>query len=160
MTVRWPERYLPNKTKVHVHNELAMPGVQPQVIWAWLIQAELWPTWYNNSENVKVEGGGPDLKLGSKFRWKTFGINLESEVKEFEPYERLAWDAHASGIDACHAWLIEVVPDGCHVITEENQNGWIASLNHMFRPENMQKYHQIWLEQLYAKGKSGPPPTA
>jgi uncharacterized protein YndB with AHSA1/START domain len=156
--IRWPENYSPDKTKVHVRNELEMP-VSSQVVWAWLVRAELWPTWYQNSKRVLIEGGGPDLRLGSRFRWTTFGVRLDSEVEEFVPGERLGWTARAAGIDAYHAWLIESRPSGCHVLTEENQNGWLASLSNMLRPQNMSKQHQNWLENLQRKAAEGPPPA-
>jgi uncharacterized protein YndB with AHSA1/START domain len=154
--IRWPDDHKPDRTAVHVRNELDIPAL-PETVWAWLIRARLWPTWYANSADVVIEGGGRDLALGSKFRWKTFGVALDSEVKEFVPPERLAWTAHARGIDAYHAWLVEKTPSGCHVLTEETQNGWIASLSNALRPKNMGKQHQIWLEGLAEKAKGLPP---
>jgi hypothetical protein len=97
------------------------------------------------------------LHLGTKFKWKTFGLNLESKVEDFVPNERLAWTAHGIGIDAYHAWLIEKRESGCYILTEENQKGILAKLNKLLRPNNMEKYHQIWLEELYSKAKGGPP---
>jgi hypothetical protein len=131
--------------------------VSPEAVWPWLVRARLWPTWYPNSENVVIEGGGPDLKLGSKFRWKTFGVSLDSVVAEFVPLERLAWSAKSMGVDAYHAWLIERRPEGCHVLTEETQNGLLASLSNALRPRNMSKFHQVWLENLLAKARAGSP---
>jgi uncharacterized protein YndB with AHSA1/START domain len=154
--IKWPEKYSPAKTRVHVHNELDMT-VPPERVWAWLIRAKLWPTWYKNSGNVVIEGDALDLNPGAKFRWQTFGAHLQSQVLEFEPFERLAWNAKSSGIDAYHAWLIERTPVGCHVVTEENQNGWVAFMANILRPWNMGKYHQMWLEQLLEMAKSGSP---
>jgi len=154
--IRWPEKHDPKVTSVHVRNELDMP-VPPEAVWPWLVRAQLWPTWYPNSENVVIEGGGLDLKPGSKFRWKTFGVPLDSVVEEFVPLERLAWSARAMGVDAYHAWLIERRPAGCHVLTEETQNGLLASISNAVRPNNMSKLHQVWLENLLAKSKAGRP---
>ncbi len=98
----WPSRYKPANSPVHVRNELAIDSSQ-ETVWAWLIRAQLWPTWYPNSANVKfLRGNPPDLALGIQFRWKTFGVTIESKVLEFVPYERLAWDAHGRGLDAYH----------------------------------------------------------
>jgi len=154
--IHWPERYRPEKTAVHVHNELDMP-VPPQAVWSWLVRADLWPSWYPNSKDVAVEGGR-ELQAGSVFHWKTFGVTLDSRVEEFVPNERLGWSAKATGIDAYHTWLIEKTSDGSHVITEENQNGWIARLNGAMRPKHMARFHQLWLEKLLEKARSGPPP--
>lgn len=157
--IRWSENHSPARTKVHVHNQLEMPS-PPEVVWAWLIRAELWPTWYANSKRVVIEGGGPDLRSGSRFQWTTFGVRLHSKVEEFVPSERLAWTARATGIDAYHAWLIEKRPSGCYVFTEETQNGWLATLSNMLRPQNMTEQHQNWLESLKRKTAEGPPQAA
>ncbi len=155
--IRWPERYNPERTAVHVRNEMEMP-VSPESLWPWLVRAKLWPTWYPNSQNVSVEGGGQDLVPGSRFRWKTFGVTLDSKVEEFVPRERLAWSARSAGIDVYHAWLIERRPSGCYVLTEESQNGLMARLSAALRPNNMGEYHQLWLEELLSRAKTGPPP--
>jgi hypothetical protein len=156
-SIKWPGEYSQKNVDVHVSNSLKM-SVSADVVWAWLIRASLWPEWYSNSSNVIIEDGKLELGLGTKFRWKTFGLNMESKVEEFVPCERLAWTARGSGINAYHAWLIEKRGSGCDVLTEENQKGILARLNKMFMPNNMQKYHQLWLEGLYAKAKSGMPP--
>ena len=88
-------------------------------------------------QNVTIEGGGSDLMAGSRFRWKTFGVTLDSKVEEFVPPERLAWSAHSTGIDVYHAWLIQKRPSGCHVLTEESQNGLMARLSSMIEADNM-----------------------
>lgn len=141
---------------VHVRNEIEIPAAA-ETIWSWLIRAKLWPAWYPNSENVLIQGGGPDLQPGLRFRWKTFGVTLSSKVEEFIPPERLAWSARAAGVVAYHAWLIERQDVGCRVVTEECQNGLLARLNNALRPNNMSTYHQLWLEQLKTKALAGPP---
>jgi uncharacterized protein YndB with AHSA1/START domain len=157
--ISWPEKYRPDRVAVHVRNEMEMP-VAPEVVWAWLVRADLWPSWYSNAKDVVIEGGGSELKLGTKFRWKTFGVALSSTVEEFVPPERLAWSAHAAGLDVYHAWLIERRPSGCYVLTEESQNGLLARVSNAVRPHNMGRYHQIWLEGLLARAQSGMPPAS
>ena len=126
--ILWPSRYEPVNCSVHVRNEFAMAS-PPETVWAWLIRAKLWPTWYPNSANIQfLSGQSPDLALGTRFRWKTFGVTIESTVLEFMPYERLAWDAHSTGLDAYHAWLIQKTSQGCNVLMEETQRGWLARL--------------------------------
>ncbi len=128
----------------------------PEAVWPWLVRAGLWPTWFPEFRDVVIEGGGPDLKPGAKFRWKTFGVSLRSEVMEFVPFERLAWSARSTGIDAYHAWLIDRRAFGCRVLTEENQNGWVARLNNALRPGSVGRIHQLWLERLLVKAKARP----
>jgi Polyketide cyclase / dehydrase and lipid transport len=154
--IRWPERYRPEVTAVHVRTELDMP-VSPEAAWPWLVRAELWPSWCPNFEDVVIQGGGSDLNLGARFRWKAYGVTLDSKVEELMPFERIAWSARAMGIDAYHAWLIERLPSGCRVLTEETQNGWVARLSNVIRPRLMGKIQEVWLERLLEKAKNGPP---
>jgi len=102
---------------------------------------------------------GP-LRLGTTFRWTTFGVTIVSRVEEFALGERIAWNARGTGVDAYHAWLIEKTEKGCRVLTEETQNGWAARLGKLFMPSRMQKYHQIWLEGLERQARGGGPPPA
>lgn len=140
-TIKWPDHYKPQNCPVHVRNELDMVSPQDRV-WAWLIRAPLWPTWYINSANVKIiEGLGAELRLGTRLRWKTFGVIITSTVLEYVPIERIAWDAHAFGIDAYHAWVLRPSAKGCHVLTEETQHGLLARLGKLFMPGRMYKFH-------------------
>src|SRR5438067_1337793 len=103
-SIRWPDEFRPERVTVHVRNELDMP-VAPEAVFAWLVRAELWPSWYPNSKNVRiVEGARPDLQLGTRFRWWTFGVNIESTVEEFVPNERIGWSAKGFGLRVYHAW--------------------------------------------------------
>ena len=104
-----------------------------------------------------LSGAPPDLVLGTRFRWKTFGVTVESVVREFVPFERLAWDAERGGLRAYHAWLIQPTSDGCHVLTEEMERGWFARLGKVLRPKQLEQKHQVWLEQLKAKASLGLP---
>jgi Polyketide cyclase / dehydrase and lipid transport len=155
----WPIKYEPSICPVHVRNEIAIAS-SPEVVWAWLIRAQLWPTWYPNSANIVfLSGQPPDLAFGARFRWKTFGVTIESTVLEFVPFERLAWDGHGTGLDAYHAWLIQKTDSGCKVITEETQGGGVARLGKALRPHRMEQQHQVWLEGLRDKASSGLPPA-
>src|SRR5487761_757028 len=119
-SIRWPDKFKPEKTSIHVHNELEIAAA-PENVWAWLVRAALWHTWYNNAADVMIRGGGLELKTDSEFTWTTFGMKLRSKVEEFQPPERLAWSAYGSGFSGYHGWLIQKNAIGCHVITEENQ---------------------------------------
>ena len=158
-TVRWPIEYEPSRCPVHVRNQLVM-SVPVETVWAWLVRAQLWPSWYRNSKNVRfLEGTPPDLAAGTRFRWTTFGVTIESQVLEFVPCERIAWDAHAVGVHAYHAWLIGKTAEGCRVVTEESQRGWMARLGSLLMPNRMYRFHQIWLESLRDQAAKGMPPS-
>jgi hypothetical protein len=115
--------------------------------------------WYPNAARVRIlRGGGPELALGTEFRWRTFGVGIRSTVREFVPGRRIAWDGRSLGIDVYHAWLIEESADGCRVLTEETQHGAIARLGAWLMPKRMSDFHQIWLENLAANAAAGAPP--
>ena len=155
--IRWPNRYDPSRTPVHVANEIDAPA-RPEAVWAWLVAAPLWPSWYPNASNVVLADGAADLALGVTFTWRTFGVAIRSTVVEFEPCERIAWNAVGLGVDAHHAWEITRTAGGSHVLTEETQYGWAARLGSAVFPNRMSKFHQIWLERLNEKVAGGPPP--
>jgi uncharacterized protein YndB with AHSA1/START domain len=154
--IRWPAEYHPDAAKVFISNRIVIPATA-KTVWAWLVRAEAWPGWYPNSADVKLPAG-PNLARGMTFQWTTFGVSLVSVVREFEPPTRLAWSAHATGIDAYHAWLLEeTAPGQTTVLTEETQNGWLARVGKVLMPNRMSKQHRIWLEGLSAKAQSGKP---
>jgi hypothetical protein len=154
--IRWPARFEPSATPIFVSNrrEVSAPA---SAVWAWLVRARLWPTWYPNSHAVRIENGGDDLHAAATFRWRTFGVSLVSRVREFVPGERLAWDAVCPGVVAYHAWLIIPTERGCEVLTEETQAGWLARLGAWVFPRRMSEQHQIWLDRLAAKAEAGLP---
>jgi hypothetical protein len=100
------------------------------------------------------EPGATRLAAGSRFSWRTFGVGLTTEIQEFVPEERIAWEAPAPGVQAYHAWLILPTALGCKVITEETQYGWKCRLAKRLMPHRMIKYHQLWLEGLKAKAET------
>jgi uncharacterized protein YndB with AHSA1/START domain len=160
LEIQWPDRYRPGNSPIHVKNELDIAAMQEHV-WAWLTHATLWPSWYVNSTNVTIlEDTAPNLQMGTRFRWKTFGVTITSTVLEFVPGERIAWDAHAIGVDAYHAWILQPSAQGCHVLTEETQHGWVARLGKLFMPNRMHKFHQLWLAELETRARAGLPLNA
>lgn len=153
-TINWPERFHPARAPVHVRNDLDM-AASPEKVWAALIDAARWPEWYPNASNVRILSGGRELAPGERFRWTTFGATIVSEVAEFAPYERIAWTGTAFGIDVYHAWLILPSARGACVVTEETQYGALARLAAALLPGRMEKFHQIWLENLEARAGGG-----
>jgi uncharacterized protein YndB with AHSA1/START domain len=158
LEINWPSHYSPSVCPVHVRNDLTIAAA-PEQVWAWLIRATLWPNWYINSAKVHILNNTDlDLKLGTQFRWTTFGVTLNSTVLEYVQNERIAWDARSFGVDAYHAWAIQPLNEGCRVLTEESQHGLLAWLSHFAMPNRMHTYHQIWLEGLAEKARVGFPP--
>ncbi|MEM6842672.1 MAG: SRPBCC family protein [Bacteroidota bacterium] len=152
VNITFPEEYHPSKSAIHAHNELFIPA-SSNTIWYWLINATSWPEWYPNSANVEIlnQENNSHLTENSKFNWRTFNTNIQSEVKEFEENKRLAWVANGSGLLAYHSWLIIEKDDGCLVVTEETQRGFLPRLFGFFIKKGLLKQHQIWLEGLRKK---------
>lgn len=74
-------------------------------------------------------------------------------VTEYEPFRRLAWattvDGDATGSSAYHGWVITPTADGCHVLTEETQQGpWFLEELGRKHPDALYRYHQEWVESL------------
>jgi len=132
---------------VRVYNERTI-NASPERVWALLIRAVDWPNWYPNSHKVRIKGGGVDLHSDSRFSWITFSVCLRSVVKEFTPYERIAWTARFVGVEAYHAWKIELLEQGTRVITEETRYGWLARAANFLMPNRLHEGHKLWLERL------------
>ncbi|MFQ3324789.1 MAG: hypothetical protein ACI90U_002620 [Pseudomonadales bacterium] len=125
--VRWPGHKHPSNCSIRVRNNLDIDASR-QVVWAWLTHATLWPTWYENAENVCIlDGSAVGLEIGSTFRWKIMGITVKCMVVEYIINERLAWSGRAYGIDVYHSWVLAPLTSGCSVITEETQRCLLGS---------------------------------
>ncbi len=146
-TIHWPPRFDPGVAPVHVRNSLAI-AAPAAAVWTALVRAPDWPKFYSNASNITIEGGANELAGNSRFRWRTFGVDLDTEVVEFVPGERIAWLAHGRGVEAYHAWAIAPTATGCEVLTEETQYGILARLGALVMPGRMHTQHQLWLEGL------------
>ncbi|MGB5821774.1 MAG: SRPBCC domain-containing protein [Saonia sp.] len=146
--INWPAAYEPSKAGFFVHNEIDIKA-SPEVVWNILIQAETWPSWYEGAEDVNVKNSiDGTLSEDSTFTWKTMGLNFESGIREFEPNSRLSWESKKNSIKGYHAWLIIPTENGCKLITEESQKGFLTLLEKTFQPKKLEKLHQIWLEEI------------
>ncbi len=159
--VRWPQIHRPEGASIYVRNEVVAP-VAIEAAWAWLIRAVHWPDWYANCRKLSFDANdGPDLQLGTHFRWTTFHVPVRTVVEEFEPPTRLAWSGGALGSMGYHAWYLEVRDDGqCWIVTEETQRGLIPSLGKRILRPQMLHWHQRWLEGLAAQAQLGVPPQS
>lgn len=154
----WPDKYKPEQSSVYSYNELEI-SADVEVVWDWLICATLWPNWYVNSKNVVIENS-LELKLGTIFRWTTFGIRVCTKVVEFEPMKYLAWSGARFGSSGYHSWTLKPISGKCLVITEETQQGLIPSIFRIFLRKGLHHYHQLWLEGLAKMASTGLPPKS
>ena len=145
--VRWPEGLDPRIGDVFSHNELTI-DVPPEQVFRWLLRATAWPTFYSNARRIRLEGGGDELRLGTRFSWWTFGVPVTTTVDALEPGRYLAWSGTGLGARGHHVWLIEPTLGGCRVVTEEVQRGPMVALLAPLLRVGLRRSHQGWLEGL------------
>lgn len=152
--IRWPSGYQPQYAGFFVHNEIAVKA-PPEAVWDVLLGAETWPAWYEGATSVQVSGA-PDRRLhpGAAFTWRTMGLDFTSTVTEFQAPHRLSWESRKAAIKGYHAWLIVPTADGCKVVTEESQHGFLTFMQRVFLPKKLHRLHDIWLAELKKKAEA------
>lgn len=151
--INWPASYEPSKSRFYVHNEIEI-NARPEIVWAHLIDALKWESWYIGAKNVSFKDP-TDTVLNSEsvFNWKTMGLKFQSTIKEFEPNRLLAWESKKKSIQGYHVWLIVPTEKGCKVITDESQNGWLTFFEKIFQRNKLKKLHDVWLSELKKKSE-------
>jgi hypothetical protein len=157
-TVHWPTGHEPAGAAIHEVNS-GHSEAPPEQVWAWLARPDRWDTYYDNVSKVRhISGPWPELGLGSRFSWVTFGVPVTTEVVEYEPYQRLAWTGFGRGSRGHHAWILTPDARGTTIHTEETQRGVLSKLSGPFLRPRMLREHQNWVDQLaiIATGSEGP----
>ncbi len=150
--VIWPERYDPKTSAIYALNDIDVKA-PPEVVWKLLIDAENWSSYFPPENQVKILSGEPELALGTQYSRVTVGFPMSLVVTEYVPNRRLAWattvDGDETGSSAYHGWVITPTDDGCHVLTEETQQGhfFLEELGRK-HPGALFSYHQDWVERL------------
>lgn len=150
----WPENYLPKESKFFVSNEIHIKA-PPAVVWNLLIRALDWEKWYEGAENVQFPNHPGDTVLRDSmwFTWKTMGLHFTSYVRAYQPEKFLAWESVKSSIQGYHIWRIEPTAEGCKVITQESQNGWMTFFEKTFQGKKLHRIHDIWLTEMKKKAE-------
>lgn len=164
----WPEGYVPGFTDNYCSNEVIVFGLSTVEVWPFLNIATLWPTYYANSADVEFDDGkGPELSVGVRFRFKTFGFPVEACVVEYIPPvpgqpARIAWHGWAGEegaddrLDVHHAWLIEDLSAGrVRILTQETQVGKPGRDLAAAKPNPMINGHQDWLDGMVLAARKG-----
>lgn len=150
--VRWPRQYHPKISALYALNDIDVKA-PPAVVWKLLVDAEHWSEYFPPEDQVRLLGGESELALGTRWTRQTVGIPTRLVVTEFEPPGRLAWattvDGDETGSSAYHGWVITPTSFGCHVLTEETQQGpfFLEELGRK-HPGGLYNYHQQWVECL------------
>lgn len=152
--IYWPSGYEPGISKFYVHNEIVI-NAPPDVVWKHLIDALQWETWYTGASEVSfVNPADTVLHTNAVFKWKTMGLTFTSTIKQFEHNRLLAWESKKKSIQGYHVWLIVPTANGCKVITDESQNGWLTFFEKLFQGKKLEKLHAIWLTALKNKAEN------
>jgi uncharacterized protein YndB with AHSA1/START domain len=150
--VNWPQRYDPKTSALYALNDIDVKA-PPEVVWKLLVDAENWSSYFPPEDHVKILSGETVLELGTKYSRVTVGFPMTLNVTEYEPFTRLSWettvDGDETGSSAYHGWVITPTDDGCHVLTEETQQGdfFLEELGRK-HPGALYRYHQDWVERL------------
>ena len=147
----WPAGFDPKKNAVFARNDIEI-GAPLSAVFERIARAADWPSHYPNSADVRIEGGGTDLRLGTKFEWTTFGTRQKSEVTLYDPPRAIGWTARGGGVRAFHRWILEPAAGGAatRVCTEECQTGITPKLTKKLLNPTMHAGHQLWLDRLKA----------
>lgn len=150
--VIWPPQYDPRISPIYALNDIDV-NAPPELVWKLLVDATNWSDYFPPENQVKILGGENVLQLGTKMSRVTIGYVMHPIVTEYEPGRRLAWvttvEDDETGSTAYHGWVITPTESGCHVLSEETQQGpwFLEQLGHRF-PGGLYNYHQDWVEGL------------
>jgi uncharacterized protein YndB with AHSA1/START domain len=150
--IHWPQGLEPRNVDVFVHNE-GWIKASPEMVWANLIDAMMWPSWYSNSAEVHLNGGAERLAKGVSFHWRTFGFPITSTVDVCEPNREIGWSVESPTFRVHHAWLLIPEGGGTRVVTEESQKGAAAIKFRLEQPNAMYDGHDWWLSALKARSE-------
>lgn len=128
----------------------ARSGGPPAAVFALLIRPEEWHRFYGNAWRIRPSAGAwPDLRLGTRFTWVTFGAPVDTVVTEFTPPHRLAWSGTGLGARGHHAWILQPADQGGTLIhTRETQRGRAPRLLRPTLVPAMRRMHQRWVDGL------------
>jgi uncharacterized protein YndB with AHSA1/START domain len=150
--VIWPPQYDPKTSAIYALNDIDVKA-PPEVVWKLLVDAENWSSYFPYEDQVRILGGASELALETKYTRVTVGFPMSLVITEYEPFRRLAWATTVDGDDtrssAYHGWVITPTADGCHVLTEETQQGpfFLEEIGRK-HPGALYRYHQEWVECL------------
>jgi hypothetical protein len=155
--IDWPEGLRAHERHLVAENELFCDAA-PERLWAWLVRAPRWHELYRNCRRLKfLDGGGPDLKLGSRISWWTFGLRVVTIIDRFEPNAVLGWSGSGLGTRAHHVWTIDRVGNKTRLFTAEAQRGPASRLLAPVLRRGISSAHQTWLEGFARAAALGAP---
>jgi uncharacterized protein YndB with AHSA1/START domain len=149
LDIHWPADFIPEAADLFSHNEIFV-NASCEKVWNYVVDAQLWPTWYPNSNDIQLLDGAKRLGPDVRWRWTTFGVAIESQVKEYVQDSRLGWYGYSPGSAPAfyHTWLLQPCNGGCLVVMDEAGFG-IAAVQLREADEGlMHRGHDLWLATL------------
>ncbi len=150
--VIWPEPFHPRISAIYGLNDTDVEA-PADMVWKLLVDAENWHRYFTPENQVRILGREQELALGTRLTRVTEGYPMSLEITECVPGKRLAWattvDDDDTASTAYHGWVITPTARGCHVLTEETQQGpFIVEMISRRNPGLLYRYHQEWVETL------------
>ena len=140
----WPDGFDPANADLFAHNAVVMDA-SANSVWAKLVAAAAWPTWYSNASDVVIHDPSGQLGEDVTFNWTTFGLKIASKVADFAPYARLSWYGNGDQLRAYHT--VVAYPsfgDSTYVVMEEIGMGHGAQHLAITNPGLMHRGHDLW----------------
>lgn len=166
LSINFPEKFTPGLTDNFVSNEVIVKNLDFDRVLDALLDASKRERYYENSSDVYMYNQDSTvLTNNTRFRFKTFGFDVEAQVEEYNldaenGVLRLAWYGwnEATGdefLDVYHAWLVQKLDhDRIRILTQESQIGTPAKELAKSVPNTMMLGHQAWLDGLIAFAKN------
>ena len=150
--VIYPPQYNPRISPIYALNEIDLKA-PADVVWKLLVDAENWSSYFPPEDQVTILSGDSELTLGTNYSRVTIGFPMHLLVRAGGLGRRLSWattvDGDTTGSTAFHGWVITPTDKGCHVLSEETQQGpWFLEQLGRKHPGCLYGYHQDWIEAL------------
>jgi len=150
--VTYPAEFDPRISPIYALNEIDVKA-PPEVVWKLLVDVENWSSYFPPEDQVKILDGATALGLGTRWTRVTIGYPMHLVITEFVPGRRVSWattvDEDDTGSTAFHGWVITPTDEGCHILSEETQQGpWFVQKLAHDHPGGLFSYHQDWVEKL------------
>ncbi len=148
-SIHWPSGFDPVKAELFAHNE-GWISAHCSIVWEKIVDVSRWPSWYPNSRDIVLDGEVPVITSQSRWKWKTFGFDVESNVNEFVVNSRLAWYGNVPGKPRAfyHVWSLKPASGGCQVVTEEAAVGPDAAQLRKSNESLLHRGHELWIATL------------
>jgi uncharacterized protein YndB with AHSA1/START domain len=121
-------------------------------VWGLHTDIASWSEWLPDIDSSTIEG---PLEVGTVFRWQTFGLSIESTIREIDAPRRIVWSGPAQGIMAKHVWtMTPSEEDKVLVHTEESWDGAPVRAQPKEMQQALDSSLRGWLHNLKNKAEA------